>query len=215
MKKRTIFMRLNGLSDILTSIYILAISEWGIIWAISVLLGFNNEISNTGNQGADLLLWILTSPIGLLVYLVVIVLILIGIAVLCYSIVQFRYGIVCISRSNKNSDVFYPTRSGIISMMIFQIILSLILTFILIASKSYTNILFITLVACMTLCCILKICILIVSKQEKIYYQNAQQAKANAYRQSLTKEQQALINNAINNTTNEQNTPSDADNNTN
>ena len=65
-----------------------------------------------------------------------------------------------------------------------------------------------------SLCCILKIAIVIVSKKEKVYYQNAQQARATAYRQSLNKVQQAQINNAINSTTNEQNTPSDADNNT-
>ena len=222
MKKRTAFMRLSGICDMLTSIYTLLVSSWGIIWLISALTGFNGEITNTGSEGGDLLMWILTSPIGLVVYMAIITLIFIGVGILSYSIVQFRYGIVSISRSNKNSDVFYPKRSGVVSMMIFQIVLTAVATFILIASESYTNVYFVVLVVSMTICCILKIAIVIVSKKEKVYYQNAQQARAIAYRQSLTKEQQAMINNAINSTqsdtANKPNAPatpiSDTDNNT-
>ena len=214
MKKRTAFMRLSGICDMLTSIYTLLVSSWGIFWLISMLTGFNDEITSTGSEGGDLLMWILTSPIGIIVYIAIITLIFIGVGILSYSIVQFRFGIVSISRSNKNSDVFYPKRSGVVSMMIFQIVLTAVAIFILIASESYTNVYFVVLVVAMVICCILKIAIVIVSKKEKVYYQNAQQARATAYRQSLNKAQQAQISSAINNTTNEQNTPSDADNNT-
>lgn len=218
MKKRTAFMRLSGICDMLTSIYTLLVSSWGIFWLISVLTGFNDEITSTGSEVGDLLMWILTSPIGLIVYVAIITLIFIGVGILSYSIVQFRFGIVSISRSNKNSDVFYPKRSGVVSMMIFQIVLTAVATFILIASESFTNVYFVVLVVSMAICCILKIAIVIVSKKEKVYYQNAQQARATAHRQSLNKAQQAQISSAINNTTNEQNTPatppSDTDNNT-
>ena len=218
MKKRTAFMRLSGICDMLTSIYTLLVSSWGIFWLISVLTGFNDEITSTGSEVGDLLMWILTSPIGLIIYIAIITLIFIGVCILSYSIVQFRFGIVSISRSNKNSDVFYPKRSGVVSMMIFQIVLTAVATFILIASESFTNVYFVVLVVSMAICCILKIAIVIVSKKEKVYYQNAQQARATAYRQSLNKAQQAQISSAINNTTNEQNTPatppSDTDNNT-
>lgn len=214
MKKRTAFMRLSGICDMLTSIYMLLVSSWGIFWLISLLTGFNDEITSTGSEGGDLLMWILTSPIGLIVYVEIITLIFIGVGILSYSIVQFRFGIVSISRSNKNSDVFYPKRSGVVSMMIFQIVLTAVATFILIASESFTNVYFVVLVVSMAICCILKIAIVIVSKKEKVYYQNAQQARATAYRQSLNIAQQAQISSTINNTTNEQSTPSDADNNT-
>ena len=218
MKKRTAFMRLSGICDILTSIYTLLVSSCGIFWLISALTGFNDEITSTGSEVGDLLMWILTSPIGLIVYIAIITLIFIGVGILSYSIVQFRFGIVSISRSNKNSDVFYPKRSGVVSMMIFQIVLTAVATFILIASESFTNVYFVVLVVSMAICCILKIAIVIVSKKEKVYYQNAQQARATAYRQSLNIAQQAQISSAINNTTNEQNTPatppSDTDNNT-
>ncbi len=222
MKKRTAFMRLSGICDMLTSIYTLLVSSWGIFWLISVLTGFNDEITSTGSEVGDLLMWILTSPIGLIVYIAIITLIFIGVGILSYSIVQFRFGIVSISRSNKNSDVFYPKRSGVVSMMIFQIVLTAVATFILIASESFTNVYFVVLVVSMTICCILKIAIVIVSKKEKVYYQNAQQARATAYRQSLNKAQQAQINNAINSTqsdtANKPNAPatpiSDTDNNT-
>lgn len=214
MKKRTAFMRLSGICDMLTSIYTLLVSSWGIFWLISVLTGFNDEITSTGSEVGDLLMWILTSPIGIIVYIAIITLIFIGVGILSYSIVQFRFGIVSISRSNKNSDVFYPKRSGVVSMMIFQIVLTAVATFILIASESFTNVYFVVLVVSMAICCILKIAIVIVSKKEKVYYQNAQQARATAYRQSLNIAQQAQISSAINNTTNEQSTPSDADNNT-
>ena len=222
MKKRTAFMRLSGICDMLTSIYTLLVSSWGIFWLISVLTGFNDEITSTGSEVGDLLMWILTSPIGLIVYIAIITLIFIGVGILSYSIVQFRFGIVSISRSNKNSDVFYPKRSGVVSMMIFQIVLTAVATFILIASESFTNVYFVVLVVSMTICCILKIAIVIVSKKEKVYYQNAQQARATAYRQSLNIAQQAQINNAINSTQsdtankpNEPTTPTpDTDNNT-
>ena len=222
MKKRTAFMRLSGICDMLTSIYTLLVSSWGIFWLISVLTGFNDEITSTGSEVGDLLMWILTSPIGLIVYIAIITLIFIGVGILSYSIVQFRFGIVSISRSNKNSDVFYPKRSGVVSMMIFQIVLTAVATFILIASESFTNVYFVVLVVSMTICCILKIAIVIVSKKEKVYYQNAQQARATAYRQSLNIAQQAQINNAINSTqtdtANKPNAPTtptpDTDNNT-
>lgn len=222
MKKRTAFMRLSGICDILTSIYTLLVSSWGIFWLISMLTGFNDEITSTGSEVGDLLMWILISPIGIIVYLEIITLIFIGVGILSYSIVQFRFGIVSISRSNKNSDVFYPKRSGVVSMMIFQIVLTAVATFILIASESYTNVYFVVLVVAMAICFILKIAIVIVSKKEKVYYQNAQQARATAYRQSLNKAQQAQINNAINSTqsdtANKPNAPatptSDTDNNT-
>ena len=222
MKKRTAFMRLSGICDMLTSIYTLLVSSWGIFWLISVLTGFNDEITSTGSEVGDLLMWILTSPIGIIVYIAIITLIFIGVGILSYSIVQFRFGIVSISRSNKNSDVFYPKRSGVVSMMIFQIVLTAVATFILIASESFTNVYFVVLVVSMAICCILKIAIVIVSKKEKVYYQNAQQARATAYRQSLNKVQQAQINNAINSTqsdtANKPNAPTtptpDIDNNT-
>lgn len=207
-------MRLSGICDMLTSIYMLLVSSWGIFWLISLLTGFNDEITSTGSEGGDLLMWILTSPIGLIVYVAIITLIFIGVGILSYSIVQFRFGIVSILRSNKNSDVFYPKRSGVVSMMIFQIVLTAVATFILIASESFTNVYFVVLIVSMAICCILKIAIVIVSKKEKVYYQNAQQARATAYRQSLNIAQQAQISSPINNTTNEQNTPSDDDNNT-
>ena len=214
MKKRTAFMRLSGICDMLTSIYTLLVSSWGIFWLISLLTGFNDEITSTGSEGGDLLMWILISPIGLIVYVEIITLIFIGVGILSYSIVQFRFGIVSISRSNKNSDVFYPKRSGVVSMMIFQIVLTAVATFILIASESFTNVYFVVLIVSMAICCILKIAIVIVSKKEKVYYQNAQQARATAYRQSLNIGQQAQISSPINNKTNEQSTPSDDDNNT-
>ena len=167
MKKRTAFMRLSGICDMLTSIYTLLVSSWGIFWLISVLTGFNDEITSTGSEVGDLLMWILTSPIGLIVYIAIITLIFIGVGILSYSIVQFRFGIVSISRSNKNSDVFYPKRSGVVSMMIFQIVLTAVATFILIASESFTNVYFVVLVVGMAICCILKIAIVIVRKKEK------------------------------------------------